>query len=140
MRVASRAEVGRSCVNAPDFPLPVCEIRCYNCRLLWMVSSAVEHCLHTAGVTGSIPVPSTRFADTAEKSPRRFAGGFFHCATHMKQTRNRARTKFPPAPNQPPRKAAAARFLEHLADPKSKPQAQVSISPLYVFASQPACR
>ncbi len=25
-----------------------------------MVSSAVEHCLHTAGVTGSIPVPPTR--------------------------------------------------------------------------------
>lgn len=24
------------------------------------VSSAVEHCLHTAGVTGSIPVPPTR--------------------------------------------------------------------------------
>jgi hypothetical protein len=26
-----------------------------------VVSSAVEHCLHTAGVTGSIPVPPTRF-------------------------------------------------------------------------------
>ncbi len=25
----------------------------------WAVSSAVEHCLHTAGVTGSIPVPPT---------------------------------------------------------------------------------
>ena len=27
--------------------------------LQWAVSSAVEHCLHTAGVTGSIPVPPT---------------------------------------------------------------------------------
>nr|CUV18489.1 protein of unknown function [Ralstonia solanacearum] len=27
-----------------------------------MVSSAVEHCLHTAGVTGSIPVPPTKFS------------------------------------------------------------------------------
>ena len=26
----------------------------------WAVSSAVEHCLHTAGVTGSIPVPPTK--------------------------------------------------------------------------------
>jgi hypothetical protein len=26
---------------------------------LWAVSSAVEHCFHTAGVTGSIPVPPT---------------------------------------------------------------------------------
>src|SRR6202035_1585110 len=25
----------------------------------WAVSSAVEHCFHTAGVTGSIPVPPT---------------------------------------------------------------------------------
>ena len=30
-------------------------------RALWAVSSAVEHCLHTAGVTGSIPVPPTIF-------------------------------------------------------------------------------
>lgn len=28
-------------------------------RLIGTVSSGVEHCLHTAGVTGSIPVPST---------------------------------------------------------------------------------
>ena len=28
--------------------------------LIWAVSSAVEHCLHTAGVTGSIPVPPTK--------------------------------------------------------------------------------
>ena len=27
--------------------------------MIWVVSSAVEHCLHTAGVTGSIPVPPT---------------------------------------------------------------------------------
>src|SRR4029078_4506251 len=27
----------------------------------WAVSSAVEHCFHTAGVTGSIPVPPTTF-------------------------------------------------------------------------------
>jgi hypothetical protein len=26
----------------------------------WAVSSAVEHCFHTAGVTGSIPVPPTK--------------------------------------------------------------------------------
>ena len=25
----------------------------------WAVSSAVEHCFHTAGATGSIPVPPT---------------------------------------------------------------------------------
>jgi hypothetical protein len=31
----------------------------YNCRSARVVSSAVEHCLHTAGVTGSIPVPPT---------------------------------------------------------------------------------
>lgn len=29
------------------------------------VSSGVEHCLHTAGVTGSIPVPRTRFLQKA---------------------------------------------------------------------------
>ena len=29
------------------------------------VSSGVEHCLHTAGVTGSIPVPRTRFLQRA---------------------------------------------------------------------------
>ena len=29
-------------------------------RAPWAVSSAVEHCLHTAGVTGSIPVPPTK--------------------------------------------------------------------------------
>ena len=27
----------------------------------WAVSSAVEHCFHTAGVTGSIPVPPTKY-------------------------------------------------------------------------------
>ena len=34
--------------------------------LYWAVSSAVEHCLHTAGVTGSIPVPptSSNFSET----------------------------------------------------------------------------
>src|SRR3981081_3017569 len=26
----------------------------------WAVSSAVEHCFHTAGATGSIPVPPTK--------------------------------------------------------------------------------
>ncbi len=36
------------------------------CKTLWhnrwfrVVSSAVEHCLHTAGATGSIPVPPTK--------------------------------------------------------------------------------
>ena len=33
--------------------------RCHTLRLRWAVSSAVEHCFHTAGVTGSIPVPPT---------------------------------------------------------------------------------
>ena len=31
----------------------------YNSGLTRVVSSAVEHCLHTAGATGSIPVPPT---------------------------------------------------------------------------------
>src|ERR1700688_1436960 len=31
----------------------------YFSRDSWAVSSAVEHCFHTAGVTGSIPVPPT---------------------------------------------------------------------------------
>jgi uncharacterized LabA/DUF88 family protein len=37
-------------------------IGCHNfasLRSRWAVSSAVEHCFHTAGVTGSIPVPPT---------------------------------------------------------------------------------
>ena len=33
-----------------------------NAALDCAVSSAVEHCLHTAGVTGSIPVPRTNQA------------------------------------------------------------------------------
>jgi hypothetical protein len=32
---------------------------CHNFDGNWAVSSAVEHCFHTAGVTGSIPVPPT---------------------------------------------------------------------------------
>ena len=35
--------------HRPDFLAP------------WAVSSVVEHCLHTAGVTGSNPVPPTKF-------------------------------------------------------------------------------
>src|SRR3984957_7847113 len=35
----------------------------------WAVSSAVEHCFHTAGVTGSIPVPPTIKSKTYVRSP-----------------------------------------------------------------------
>ena len=42
----------------------------------WAVSSAVEHCFHTAGVTGSIPVPPTTIkngfcvtSDATSKTP-----------------------------------------------------------------------
>lgn len=37
--------------------------------MIWVVSSAVEHCLHTAGVTGSIPVPPTRFEGPTMRRP-----------------------------------------------------------------------
>jgi hypothetical protein len=40
-----------------------------------VVSSAVEHCLHTAGVTGSIPVPPTR----QKPSQSLDSEGFFFC-------------------------------------------------------------
>jgi hypothetical protein len=35
----------------------------------WAVSSAVEHCFHTAGATGSIPVPPTRNQRLTSGSP-----------------------------------------------------------------------
>ena len=43
----------------------------------WARSSAGEHCFHTAGVTGSIPVPPTKFASNRKRkalwqSPRAF--------------------------------------------------------------------
>lgn len=48
--------------------------------MIWVVSSAVEHCLHTAGVTGSIPVPPTKFARTAlKKALRQMPRAFFFC-------------------------------------------------------------
>lgn len=37
-----------------------------------MVSSAVEHCLHTAGATGSIPVPPTNNQEVTERAGRRY--------------------------------------------------------------------
>ena len=39
------------------------------------VSSAVEHCLHTAGVTGSIPVPPTTHCGPLRKTKTRSAQG-----------------------------------------------------------------
>ena len=42
--------------------------------LFWRaVSSAVEHCLHTAGVTGSIPVPPTNVRVVSSRTPIRFS-------------------------------------------------------------------
>jgi hypothetical protein len=41
--------------------------------LYWAVSSAVEHCLHTAGVTGSNPVPPTSIN---KRNPLRNQGVF----------------------------------------------------------------
>ena len=46
--------------------------------MIWVVSSAVEHCLHTAGVTGSIPVPPTRFEGPTMRRP------FLHLASESK--------------------------------------------------------
>ena len=43
--------------------------------LVRAVSSAVEHCLHTAGVTGSIPVPPTTFCGPHERHETRTATG-----------------------------------------------------------------
>ncbi len=45
--------------------------------MIWVVSSAVEHCLHTAGVTGSIPVPPTRFEGPTMRRP------FLHSASGL---------------------------------------------------------
>jgi hypothetical protein len=39
-----------------------------------VVSSAVEHCLHTAGVTGSIPVPPTRIGRAGNRRPFLLSG------------------------------------------------------------------
>ncbi len=50
--------------------------RVASCGLMpasWAVSSAVEHCLHTAGVTGSIPVPPTKIEALATCVPGLFA-------------------------------------------------------------------
>ena len=38
----------------------------------WVVSSAVEHCLHTAGVTGSNPVLPTNEINDLRRFWRRF--------------------------------------------------------------------
>ena len=70
MRLESRKNKGESVAEAPrdaraaafsagtvcfnEFPMS------YFAASLWAVSSAVEHCFHTAGVTGSIPVPPTK--------------------------------------------------------------------------------
>src|SRR5204863_4602356 len=37
-----------------------------------VVSSAVEHCLHTAGATGSIPVPPTKNQEVIENHRRKY--------------------------------------------------------------------
>ncbi len=42
----------------------------------WAVSSAVEHCFHTAGVTGSIPVPPTIQRDNLRQVPDADSIGF----------------------------------------------------------------
>jgi len=42
-----------------------------------VVSSAVEHCLHTAGVTGSNPVPPTSIIAKEIKHLRATLGAFF---------------------------------------------------------------
>ncbi|CAG9258667.1 hypothetical protein BCEP4_2040020 [Burkholderia cepacia] len=55
--------------------------------LLWAVSSAVEHCLHTAGVTGSIPVPPTK---TCDKGPA-LAGPLFFQRFSASRTRHLAK-------------------------------------------------
>ncbi len=48
----------------------------------WAVSSAVEHCFHTAGVTGSIPVPPTthRERQRTRESSRENAAKIRHAA------------------------------------------------------------
>ncbi len=43
-------------------------------KVKWAVSSAVEHTLHTRGVTGSIPVPPTNLAGAARR-----VGGLDFC-------------------------------------------------------------
>jgi 5-methylcytosine-specific restriction protein A len=57
-------------------------------RQEWAVSSAVEHCFHTAGVTGSIPVPPTTHQTLENKHfPHTFAFGKRFCAAHETATR-----------------------------------------------------
>ena len=49
-----------SCLNPRSVPI-------------WVVSSAVEHCLHTAGVTGSIPVLPTKLINDLRHAWCRFS-------------------------------------------------------------------
>src|SRR5580658_7668646 len=49
----------RTTPRNPGAPFVLTMGRCHTLPLKRAVSSAVEHCFHTAGVTGSIPVPPT---------------------------------------------------------------------------------
>lgn len=55
------ADPAPPCASAPFTPSCRGEVFSYTLRPLRAVSSAVEHCLHTARVAGSNPAPPTRF-------------------------------------------------------------------------------
>ena len=58
MVVPLAQESGKICTGQIILqPISLCPT---DCQTTWVVSSAVEHCLHTAGVTGSNPVPPTK--------------------------------------------------------------------------------
>ena len=59
MNEAKRVQLTRSCHAATLRGLK-----------FWAVSSAVEHCLHTAVATGSIPVPPTTSSSIRSKNGR----------------------------------------------------------------------
>ena len=104
-----------------------------------VVSSAVEHCLHTAGVTGSIPVPPTKLARNRLKGPQANAEGLFLCPFCVQAFRAASlsqRAKLPLAQKRDTfgriRFGPAARSCGHMrGDERSSPYAlrNASLSP-----------
>jgi hypothetical protein len=93
-------------------------------RSQWAVSSAVEHCLHTAGVTSSILVPPTnRFEDLGHPT-----GGLCCCTDHRtdidfaaRVDRARKRANRHAQPQQQGTVRAPTRAARHLPRPRPTP-------------------
>ena len=82
-------------------------------------SSAGEHCLHTAGVTGSIPVAPTIFLSKLAILAEHFADLKKRCAIHYQPTREGVTQVMDVEILDPCPSTGGSEGLSHIIDPVS---------------------